>query len=271
MKRIIFSLLYDDEYFILSRNFKRQKIGDLNWLLKNYDLPKVSLGLDELIIINVSKNKDINKFSKVIEIISQKVLIPVVGGGGIKSIEDAHTLLKAGADKILLNSLFNNDPEKCLEIANYFGKQFIVACLDYKIVDEIIYVYKNDAMQKCAEKFSSIIRIIEKFGAGEIIFQSIDRDGTGNGMDVKIIEVLNRLNLNLPVILKGGIGQKKHAFEVLRNTNVNAICTSNILNFIGETFIDMRKYLISENINLASWSQNDINILRNKFNNNIDL
>ena len=131
MNRLIFTLLYKDGHFILSRNFRNQKVGKLSWVLQNYNLEEVTNYIDELIIIDISKNKNKSKFYKTIEEISKKTFIPLVIGGGISSLKDVEDVLNVGADKILINSLFYNNPQICKEISKKYGKQFLVAAIDY--------------------------------------------------------------------------------------------------------------------------------------------
>ena len=145
MKRLIFSLLYEDGYFVLSRNFNRQKVGDINWLLKNYNFESISTGIDELIIIDISKKINKEKFINNVKQINKKIFIPITLGGSITSLNDIDYYLKNGADKILLNNVFFEDVKLPRDIATKFGKQFVVGCIDYKLIDNKVKIYKNRA------------------------------------------------------------------------------------------------------------------------------
>ena len=104
-KRIIFTLLYDSGNFMLSRNFTLQKVGNTEWLEKNYDFSKLSFYIDELIILDVSrKHKNQTGFFEILKNITKKSFVPVSAGGGIKSVQDAHSFLRSGADKVVINS-----------------------------------------------------------------------------------------------------------------------------------------------------------------------
>ena len=106
-KRIIFALLYQDGYFYLSRNFKLQKVGDLNWLINNFGFGITSNHIDELICLLVKKQptqKDKNLFLKDINELRKKIFIPITLGGGVRSLSDVKNLFNNGADKVLLNS-----------------------------------------------------------------------------------------------------------------------------------------------------------------------
>lgn len=263
MKRIIFSLLYDEGQFVLSRNFRKQKVGDINWLLNNYNFSEVSLSIDEIIIIDTSFKKNINKFCNVIKIISKKIFIPITVGGGIKNIDDAKKYLNAGADRILINKLFHINPDVCKKIAINFGKQFIVVCIDYRIINNEIKIVYDHGTKLSGLSLNNFIKKINKIGFGEIIFQSIDRDGTGIGLDLSILKKIKRNN-NYPIILQGGIGLPAHILFGLRK-NVDGVCTANLFNFINNTFSETRNLLIKNRINIVEWNNANINEYNNKF------
>ncbi len=132
-KRLIFTLLFDTNNFMLSRNFKLQKVGDLNWLEENYKFSQIAFSIDELIILDVSREtRDLENFCNSIREITRECFVPITAGGGLRSIEDAAMLLKSGADKIVLNTLLYDNPKEVEKIANRFGNQSIVASIDLK-------------------------------------------------------------------------------------------------------------------------------------------
>ena len=99
-KRIIFTLIYENGFFMLSRNFRLQRVGNLNWLQRNYNFKNISFSIDELIILDVTReDRNIYKFSEDIKLLTEGCFIPIVAGGGVRSIEDAHLLLNSGADQ----------------------------------------------------------------------------------------------------------------------------------------------------------------------------
>jgi cyclase len=265
MKRIIFSLLYEDGDFILSRNFSRQKIGDLNWVFNNYNLSKISIGLDELMVINVSKSDNCKEFCQILKEISKKIFIPITAGGKINNTKDVNDLLNAGADKVLINNLYFKNASECLKISKIFGKQAIVGCIDYKISENKITVFSDSGTIPLDIDFFEIIKIYLRNGVGEIVLQSIQRDGTSFGMDIDIIKIIQKANISCPVIIKGGIGKKEHALEVLRFDCIDAICTSNILNFMGNSLVNMRNFLLMNKINISHWHKLDLDFFKNKF------
>jgi len=134
-KRLIFTLLYCDGLFVQSRNFNIQKVGDINWIQKYYNLKKISNQIDELIIIDISRNKrDIKKFIENLKIVSKDFFVPITAGGGIKNLDTANKLLKNGADKILINSLLYENISDLKKISDVYGAQSIIAGIDCKYI-----------------------------------------------------------------------------------------------------------------------------------------
>ena len=132
-KRIIFTLHYENGVFNLSRNFRLQKIGDIDWLLKNYNFIKIAESIDELIIIDVSREKRNNQdFLNTVSEISRNIFVPVCLGGGIRTLEYAKKLFKSGADKIILNTSLFVNPSLVDEISQTFGAQAIIGHVDFK-------------------------------------------------------------------------------------------------------------------------------------------
>ena len=104
-KRVIFTLLYDNGSFMLSRNFRLQKVGDLQWLKKNYNFSKLAFSIDELVLLDVTRTKkDHKKFINHVRTLSEVCFIPIAAGCGIRDVELAHSLVNNGADKIVINS-----------------------------------------------------------------------------------------------------------------------------------------------------------------------
>ena len=130
-KRLIFTLLYDNGSFMLSRNFRLQRIGDLNWLEDNYGFANVGYQIDELVVIDVSRqNRDTAKFCEDLKKLTQDCFAPIAAGGGIKTLEHARELLRSGADKVVVNSALHDQPELVENLASEFGQQCIIASVE---------------------------------------------------------------------------------------------------------------------------------------------
>ena len=256
IKRIIFALLYQDGYFYLSRNFKLQKVGDLNWLINNFGFGITSNHIDELICLLVKKQptqKDKNLFLKDINELRKKIFIPITLGGGVRSLSDVKNLFNNGADKVLLNSsIFKKNFTE--EISEIYGEQSISIMIDY-LNDEN---KEEKIMINCGTKFSmnlkNFFNNMNNIKFGEIIFNSIENDGTGNGLDLSLIKKIPKSWKKKPILLMGGAGKPDHIAEGLKLKNVSGIITANLFNFLGTGLQKSRKKSILNNINLADFS-----------------
>lgn len=254
MKRIIYTLLYEDGQFIQSRNFRRQRVGDIHWLLNNYDFPRVCLSLDELMIINISSDDfDHTEFFEAIHKISQKCFIPLTIGGKIQSFEDAQHCYANGADKIFVNTMLSTNKEELSKIQSHYGSQAIVAGVNY-ILDQDQYFYANSSGEiDLSINLEHHCQDLMEIGVGEVVLQGIHRDGTGFGIDHNILDQLPS-DFYIPVILMGGVGNANHIIETLQDKRVDAISTANLLNFIGDAFQKARDAAIAEQINIPAFN-----------------
>ena len=253
-KRLIFTLHYYDGMFTLSRNFRLQKVGDINWLKKNYNFAKTAKFLDELIVLNVRpENENKDNFAKVLREISKDCFIPISAGGGITTIEDAKLLLKNGADKIVVNSAIHNDSKLIIELCKNFGSQCVIASIDYKFINDFVSIYIENGTKLISNDLNKYLKKIVNLGVGECLLNSITKDGTGTGLDLKILESLN-YKLNLPLIFAGGVGNWNHLYEGFKNKKVDAVSTANLFNFISDGIEDARKRIIKSNINLPNFA-----------------
>ena len=251
MKRIIFTLLYDEGFFVLSRNYRRQKIGNLKWLLDQYKLSEIAYGLDELHIINISESEETQTdFLKSVETISSHCFIPICVGGKIQSMRIAQEYFRYGADKIHLNTALTSKPELCRSIATQFGEQAVCAGINFSVSDAV-YLHDSDGKRNSANFYDHCNYVLD-LGVGELSLHSVDNDGTANGLDMRVLDALPH-HTETPVILSGGIGNKKHIAQSLKVDRVDAVATANILNFIGSSFLEARDYCIAEGIALPQF------------------
>tara|TARA_Y100000588_G_C14276842_1_gene934772 strand:- start:2560 stop:3342 length:783 start_codon:yes stop_codon:yes gene_type:complete len=253
--RLIFSLIYNDGAFMQSRNFRLQRVGDINWLERNYKFQKISFSLDELVVLNASrKGKDIAEFSQVVKRLVDDVFIPVAAGGGIRSLADADVLFLSGADKVILNTPLYKKPELVKEITEKYGTQSVVACIDYRIINETAEVYIEDGSTSIDISLVDYIDYVQEIGVGEIILNSIDKDGTGFGYDFDTVNSVSH-KVDVPLILMGGAGNGAHLQEGLELDFVSAVATANLFNFIGNGLPKAREHLLTSGANIASWPQ----------------
>lgn len=252
-KRLIFTLLFDDGNFMLSRNFKLQRVGDLEWLAQNYKFSTIAFSIDELVIIDVSRDsRDIDKFCKSIRDITNECFVPITAGGGIRNLEDAATLLRSGADKVLLNSLLYENPGEVKKIANKFGNQSIVASVDLKKESNDYKALIKNASEGIVYSSKDWIQKISNMPVGELLLNSIDQDGTAQGLDLEMLKLIQE-DFTLPLILTGGAGHHNHLFQAFSDSRVDAVSTAHLFNFVGDGLSKCREGLILEGMSLAKW------------------
>lgn len=262
-KRLIFSLFYDDGGFMLSRNFRLQRAGNIEWLKTNYNFRKVSCSIDELVILDVSRNeKNISKFCEHIKMISEECFIPIAAGGGITSLGKARTVISSGADKLVLNSMLFENPDFVKQLVSTYGSQCVIASLDAKKTSSGFELYVNNGSGKVPLPFREAIRYVTSLGIGELYLNSIDKDGTGQGYMFELLAQLG-CTVKVPVILAGGAGNWHHLLEGLQHGMVDAAATGNLFNFIGNGFPKARVHLLESGINLAKWVSTDFVDLKN--------
>jgi len=183
--------------------------------------------------------------------IVKRSFIPLTLGGGIKNLTLARAFLENMSDKILVNTALFENHEIISEISNRYGSQSIIAALDYKYERSKKIILKNNARIKVNNDYKKIIKYVNNLDVGEILINSIDKDGTGQGLDIKILKKLPKLNK--PLILSGGAGNYNHFIDILKSKKVSAISTSNLLNFVGNGLKDLRHELQKNKIDLPSW------------------
>lgn len=253
LKRIIFTLLYDDGAFVLSRNFKLQKVGDLTWLNTNYNFSSVAYHIDELVVLDVTReDRNIDRFCQALSELSRQVFIPISAGGGITSLTDAQKLLRSGADKLVINTALFEQPSLVKKLADQFGQQCIVGSVDFSKRSSSEYtVYIKNGSTVVNDYKDAITKLINEKVLGEVYFNSIDQDGTGNGYDFGLVDIFPELTV--PVVIAGGVGNAKHLEAGLKNQRINAVATAHLFNFIGDGLKQSRDYLKGCGFELASW------------------
>lgn len=263
-KRLIFTLLYSDGQFMLSRNFRLQKVGSLNWLQTNYNFSHISYSIDELIVLDVTRaEKNLDRFCADLQKLTEGCFVPIAVGGGIRSIDAAKKLLRSGADKVVINSVLYDENGFIRDLAREFGQQCIVASIDIKCGPNGEYNIWTNSGALCVEgSVKDLIDQVAQDEIGEIYLNSIDRDGTGQGYDLSLLDFLPK-NITKPVILAGGIGNANHLACGLADPRVDAAATANLFNFVGNGLQKARESLISNGVDLPLW---DIKLLEQHLN-----
>ncbi len=252
-RRLIFALLWQKGAFWLSRNFRVSKAGNLGWLEKNYNFAVIADAIDELVVLNVSREPGhMHDFAADVAALCAGVFVPLTVGGGIRSLDDAALLLRNGADKLLVNTPLYEESELVRELVATYGSQCIVASIDYKRTTTSTEVYSQQGARGTGHSVETAVARAVELGAGEILLTSMDRDGTGQGYD---LEVLRRVaaTTSIPVIASGGVGNFEHLAAWLEDPLGTAACTANIFNFLGGGLREARDHIVSRGIPLATW------------------
>ncbi|MFT4643047.1 MAG: cyclase [Candidatus Azotimanducaceae bacterium] len=244
-KRIIPCLDIKDGRTVKGINFVDiQDAGDPIELAKTY----VQQGADELVFLDITAT--IEKRATLIELvekIAQEINIPFTVGGGINSLEDAARLIKAGADKVSVNSSAVKNPKLIKEIADKFGSQCVVVAIDTKLIEKDWMVFVHGGRTITPLKTLEWVKEVEGLGAGEILLTSMNNDGTKSGFALDITSSVSN-SINIPVIASGGAGSKDHFVDLFKNTTISAGLAASIFHYGEIPIPELKEYLIAQNI-----------------------
>lgn len=203
-------------------------------------------GADELVYLDITASKEGRAtFTKMVARVADRVNIPFTVGGGISSLDDAAALLDAGADKITVNSAAVANPSLVSEIASKYGSQFVVVAIDARTVDDGSWRITTHGGSRLTDiELFEWARRVQDLGAGEILFTSMNHDGTRSGYPCDTYAALASL-LDIPVIASGGAGSVKDIADVLTDGRADAALAASIFHY-GEITIDALKRQLSE-------------------------
>ena len=207
-------------------------------------------GADEICFLDISasiENRD--TMVNVVKNTANEVFIPLTVGGGISSIENIQSLLKAGADKVSINSAAINNPNIIKQSSEYFGNQCIVVAVDAKRIDNDWYVFSHGGTKNTGMFALEWIKRVQELGAGEILLTSMDKDGTKSGFDINLLSEVSRL-VTVPVIASGGVGKLEHFYEGVNKGKANALLAASVFHFNEISIKEVKEYLLSKNIKI---------------------
>lgn len=227
-KRIIPCLDIKDGQTVKGVNFlDLQNVGDPVELGAKYARD----GADELVYLDISATNEGRKtFIELVERIADNINIPFTVGGGISSLEDAQKLLLAGADKVSINSAAVRRADLIDSIAAAYGSQFVVVAIDAKQIDGVWMVTTHGGKQLTDKELFSWAREVQDRGAGEILFTSMDHDGTKSGYPCSTFAELSD-RLTIPIIASGGAGSVDHIAQVLTEGRADAALAASIFHY----------------------------------------
>ena len=258
-KRLIPTLFLKNGLIVRSEGFSyHQNLGNPLAEVRRYS----EWNVDELIYIDISREKyydlrrdDLKIMGKralleIIKDISKVCFMPLTFGGGIRSIDEIRLRIQNGADKVTINTIAIEDPSFISTSSEIFGSQCIVVSIDYKTINGKPWVFKGGLIKTELDPIEWAKEVAQK-GAGEIFFNSIDRDGQAEGYD---IDLINRVaeSVNIPVIACGGAGMFEDFVELAEKTNVSAIAAGNIFHFTELAYPRAKEVLLKNKINVRS-------------------
>ena len=226
-KRIIPCLDIRDGLTVKGIHFEGlRQVGDPVELGAKY----ASQGADELVYLDISASQEGRRtFTDLVSRIAARIDIPFTVGGGIASVEDAGRLLDAGADKVTINSAAVQNPALIDAIASKYGSQFVVAAIDARMIDGRWVVTTHGGRRPTDRELFTWARECVDRGAGEILFTSMDHDGTKNGYPCETFAQL--AELPVPVIASGGAGTTDHIADVLTRGRADAALAASIFHY----------------------------------------
>ena len=207
-------------------------------------------GADEICFLDISaslENRD--TLLNVVRKTANEVFIPLTVGGGISSIQNIQSLLKAGADKISINSAAINKPEIIKKSSEYFGNQCIVVAVDAKKINGDWYVYSHGGTINTGLFALDWIKKVQELGAGEILLTSMDRDGTKEGFDIELLQEVSKF-ITIPVIASGGVGKLEHFSDGITKGKADALLAASVFHFNEISIKEVKHYLFNKNINV---------------------
>lgn len=248
--RVIPTILWKDVGLVKGVGFDSwRRVGALLPAIKVYNMRQV----DELIVLDITATSDervpdyelINEFSA-------ECFVPLTVGGGVRRVDDIKLLLRAGADKVSINSAAYDDPALIRDAANKFGSQCIVASIDARRTAEGQYeCFSHCGTRPTGKEAKAWASELEKLGAGEILVTSIERDGTFQGYDLDLLKMIAN-SVAIPVIASGGAGNFQHMYEAVSQANCSAVAAASIFHFTQQTPIEAKRFLSSHGISVRN-------------------
>ena len=257
-KRVIPVLLHKEGWLVQSKNFNEYKrLGNAQKAVQRFS----EWDSDELIYLDISKSKtytthrsdtaapEYDDLNELLREVSKVARMPITIGGGIKNLHDIEVRLRSGADKVSLNQAAIADPRLISLASREFGRQCIVVSIDYEECgsERYLRIDKQNGATVYPKNAMEWLLMVEELGAGEILLNSVSRDGLQCGYDISFLAEVSE-TLKIPVIACGGAGTWEHMEEVLTKTNVDAVAAANIFHFQDQSIYLARRYLASKGL-----------------------
>ncbi len=206
-------------------------------------------GADELVLLDITASAEARgTILNIVSEVANHIFIPFTVGGGIRTVDDFTALLRAGADKVSVNSAALKRPELIREAATKFGSQCVVCAIDAKRrTDEGWTVYLNGGRVDTGKDAVQWAMEAERLGAGEILLTSMDCDGVKNGYDLELTKAISE-NVGIPVIASGGAGKLEHFYDAFTAGKADAVLAASLFHFGEITIPQLKEYLSQKGI-----------------------
>ena len=218
-----------------------RKLGDPQVYALNY----YNDGIDEIYYLDiVASLYERNSLTTIIQETTRDIFVPVTVGGGLRSCEDVYNVLRAGADKVSINTAAIKNPTVITDVAKRFGSQCMVLSIEAKRQSNSWEAYYDNGREPSGLDVVEWAIKGEALGAGEIILTSIDQEGTVNGFDNELVNAVTS-NVDIPVVASGGMGKLSHLEGVVKEGNADAIAMAHVLHYGKLTVRDIRQFCLS--------------------------
>tara|TARA_Y100001935_G_scaffold255660_1_gene270778 strand:+ start:123417 stop:124229 length:813 start_codon:yes stop_codon:yes gene_type:complete len=205
-------------------------------------------GADELVFLDITATLEKRKtLVDLVTRVAREINIPFTVGGGIKTVDEIEELLKAGADKVSLNSSIVKDPDLINRASDAFGAQAVVAAVDAKRTGNSWHVFIKGGTEDTGMDALEWMKETETRGAGEILLTSMDRDGTKQGFDLDLLKLVNE-QVTIPVIASGGAGTIQHCIDAVKTGNADAVLAASIFHFKEIEIADLKADMANSGI-----------------------
>lgn len=197
---------------------------------------------DELMLLNLDGATGLDRLLKILPKLTESVFMPLSLGGGISSFEHAARLIECGADKVVVNSSLYQNPTLIEDISKRYGVQAMVASIDVKYVDGDYNLYSSNGTVKESICLKDHVQQCIDNGAGEIVIQNIDKDGSMLGFDIQLAKLVHDMS-TVPVVLASGCGDYSHISDAFSQSHVSAVACGSLFNFSDSSPIRAKSYL----------------------------
>lgn len=245
--RLIPCIITKNDLVVQSFNFNKYlPIGNVKTAIEFF----VNWDVDEIVIIDIDASKELRQPNiELVEWAARECFVPLTVGGGVKTLMHIQNLLKAGADKVCLNSVVRENMEFLKEASNVYGDQCITVSVDVIKTAYGYKVYDYISSSPCLLDLRDHLAMVESFGAGEILLNSIDRDGSRQGYDTDLLKIAS-MSVNIPVIALGGVGRFEHLADGVLRGGCQAVAAANIFQHMEHSTIAAKSQMRTSGLNV---------------------